>query len=66
MRNSAFSNQYFTTEQFAELMQGKPNSIRYRLCKFGSYFGIKPVKLPNGRLLWPAEKVHALIAGKGV
>jgi hypothetical protein len=26
-----------------------------------SYFGIKPLRLPNGRLLWPADSIKALI-----
>jgi hypothetical protein len=58
--------QNLTTEQFAEALQGKPSTIRTRLCKTGSYYGIKPVKLPSGRLLWPAADVEALISGKGV
>jgi hypothetical protein len=55
-----------TTEQFAEALQGKPSTIRTRLCKTGSYYGIKPVKLPSGRLLWPAADIDALLSGKGV
>ena len=58
--------QNLTTEQFAEALQGRPSTIRTRLCKTGSYYGIKPVKLPSGRLLWPAADVEALISGKGV
>jgi hypothetical protein len=58
--------QNLTTEQFAEALQGKPSTIRTRLCKTGSYYGIKPVNLPSGRLLWPAADVEALISGKGV
>lgn len=50
-----------TTEIFANSIGGKPNSIRVRLCETGSYFGIKPHKLPNGRLLWPANSVQQLI-----
>lgn len=53
-----------STEQFAELIHGKPCTIRTRLCKTGSYYGIKPIKLPSGRLLWPADAVQALINGK--
>lgn len=55
-----------TTEQLATATHSKPNSIRTRLCKTGSFYGIKPIKLPSGRLLWPADAVQALIAGKEV
>lgn len=54
-----------TTEQFAEALHGKPSTIRTRLCKTGSFWGIKPIKLPSGRLLWPADAVSAFISGKG-
>ncbi len=53
----------YTTEQLAEEIHGQPSSIRTRFCKTGSYYGIKPKKLPNGRLLWPAEDVRKLIEG---
>lgn len=53
----------YTTEELAELLRGKPNAIRTRLCKTGSYFGVKPIKLPSGRLLWPAERVAILLDG---
>ena len=56
--------QHYTTEQLANLLQGKPTTIRTRYCKDGSYYGIKPIKLPSGRLLWPAVEVDALLAGK--
>lgn len=42
-----------TCEEFAELNKVKPQSVRARICKFGSYFGIKPKKQANGRLLFP-------------
>ncbi len=50
-----------TTEDLANGLGGKPGSIRVRLCETGSYYGIKPHKLPNGRLLWPADSVQQLI-----
>ena len=64
--NTAISNPNLTTEQVAETAHCKPNSIRTRLCKTGSFYGIKPVKLPSGRLLWPADAVHRLVTGEGV
>lgn len=50
-----------TTESLANSIGYKPGSIRVRLCETGSFFGIKPNKLPSGRLLWPADAVQQLI-----
>mgnify|MGYP000484949835 CR=1 FL=1 len=58
--------QNYNTEQFAEAIHGRPSSIRTRLCKTGSYYGIKPKKLPNGRLLWSVSEVTQLIEGGAV
>ena len=44
-------------DQFAALNQVKAQSVRARLCRTGSYFGILPLKLANGRLAWPAVQV---------
>jgi hypothetical protein len=46
-----------SAEQFAALNQVKPQSVRARICRFGSYFGIRPLKLANGRLAFPAVQV---------
>jgi hypothetical protein len=50
-----------TTEALAARLGLKPQSLRAALCKRGSYFGIQPKKLPNGRLLWPADSVERLL-----
>lgn len=52
----------YSTEQLAEVIHGRPSSIRTRFCKTGSYYGIKPKKLPNGRLLWSVAEVSQLLA----
>ena len=44
-------------EQFAALNQVKAQTVRARLCRTGSYFGVAPLKLANGRLAWPAIQV---------
>ena len=49
---------YTSTETFAARRMVKPQSVRARYCRTGSYFGIRPQKLPNGRLLWPDELSH--------
>jgi len=50
-----------TTESLSADIGVKPNSIRVRLCRTGSYFGLRPKKLPNGRLLWPEDAPEQLM-----
>lgn len=51
-----------TTEALAVGLGIKAQSIRARVCRTGSYFGLRPTKLPNGRLLWPADAIQRLKA----
>jgi len=51
-----------TTETLAHAIGVKPNSIRVRLCRTGSYFGLRPIKMPNGRLVWPGDSFGFLAA----
>lgn len=53
-----------TTDEFAAFLQLKAQSIRKRYCKTGSYFGVRPVKLPNGKLRWPSDAIEQLMGGK--
>jgi len=50
-----------STKELAKLSLTTPETIRVRLCKTGSYFGIRPKKLPNGRLLWPSDSLSLLL-----
>ena len=50
-----------STEDFATSIGLRPESIRVHLCRRGSYYGIRPAKLPNGRLLWPGDAVERLL-----
>lgn len=52
-----------TTGQLASGLGLADQSVRKRLSQTGSYFGIKPVRLPNGRLLWPPDSFERLIDG---
>jgi hypothetical protein len=52
-----------TTEDFAAELGLMPQSIRKRYSQTGTYFGVRPVKLPNGRLLWPADAIERLTEG---
>jgi len=51
------------TEVFARYAQVKPATVRVRFCRTGSYFGIRPKKLPNGRLAWPDDSEERLLSG---
>jgi len=48
-----------STAEFAADNGVKGQSVRARLCRCGSYFGITPIRLRNGRLLWPNVQVTA-------
>ncbi|KUZ59770.1 DNA-binding protein [Burkholderia ubonensis] len=52
-----------TTEELAELLSIRPQSIRKRYCQTGAYFSLRPVKMPNGRLMWPADALEKLAEG---
>lgn len=42
-----------STEELAGLMGIKADSVRHSLCLHGHYHGLTPIRLPNGRLVWP-------------
>lgn len=46
-----------STEEFARLNQVKGASVVARICRTGSYFGVVPQKLANGRLAFPGIQV---------
>lgn len=47
----------WTCEEFARHNGVKPESVRSRLCRYESYFGVTPLRLKNGRLMFPAVQV---------
>ena len=55
---------WISTHELAKLAITTPGTIRVRLCNTGSYFGIRPKKLPNGRLLWPSNSLSLLLEVK--
>lgn len=46
------------TDDFASRNKVKGQSVRARVCRTGSYFGVIPKKLANGRLAWPDVQVE--------
>ncbi len=55
---------YLNTNELGRLFGVKGDSIRVHLCRRGSYFGLKPIKAPNGRLLWPADEAERVLRGE--
>lgn len=53
----------FDTEELATRFKVKSNTIRRQHCLTGHYMGIKPIKLPNRKLVWPREQVERLLNG---
>lgn len=55
-----------TNNKFAEIIGINPTSIHRRVCLTGSFYGLRPQKLPNGRLLWPDDAVDQLTQREAV
>lgn len=56
----------YSTEELAAALKVQPQTARAGLCRDGHYLGLRPIKLPNGRLLWDASAVDALLNGEVV
>ncbi len=54
---------YDTRRAAAALGGILPASISTALYRNGHYCGVVPARLPNGRLLWPADEIDALASG---
>jgi hypothetical protein len=53
---------FFTTRELAGLMRIEIGTAYKRISAFGDFWGVHPVRGPNGRLLWPADEVRALLS----
>jgi len=59
---AALGNEHgLTTKDLALALDMNAGSIRKRYSQTGSYFGLKPVKLRNGKLRWPADSLNQLM-----
>lgn len=54
----------FTTEALAAGTGHKPQTLRAAYSKHGHWCTLVPSKLPNGRLLWPADSIARLTSGQ--
>lgn len=48
------------TAEAAAVLRVRPQTLRRALCLNGHYLGVRPTKLPNGRLLWDASALDRL------
>ncbi|WP_211468465.1 DNA-binding protein [Collimonas silvisoli] len=58
------SNRRLTTEELAAVLAMCSQTLRKRLSQTGSYYGVRPIKLPNGKLRWPADSFDQLLIGR--
>ena len=54
---------YLSNSQLAALCKVEPSSIHAALSRHSNFLGLRPVKLPNGRLLWPEDAVAKMLVG---
>lgn len=52
-----------TTNELAKALGLSPESLRQAHSKAGNYYGLVPLKLPNGRLAWPDDSIAQLKTG---
>lgn len=53
-----------STEQAAAALHIKPQTLRAALCRDGHYCNVRPLKLANRFLAWPADQIARLTAGE--
>jgi len=51
-----------TTKELAAKFRAQEQTVRKRYAATGTYCGVRPLKLPNGRLLWPDGAIEQLVA----
>ncbi len=56
----------YSTHEAAGILRYQPQTLRRDLCFKGNFKGIRPLKLPGGRLLWPADEIDALANGEAL
>jgi hypothetical protein len=52
------------TQAAADRLGIRPQTLRAAICRQGHYFGLRPIKMPNRLLLWPADGVDRLTQGQ--
>jgi len=62
-RHAEVGRRKLTTEELAAFLRVVPQTVRAGLCRKGHFCGLKPLKLPNGKLLWDSAEVERLLSG---
>ena len=57
------SQRNYSSARAATVLGIKAHSLSTALYRNGHYCGVRPARLPNGRLLWPADQIDQLAAG---
>jgi hypothetical protein len=53
----------YSSTRAATVLGIRAPSLSTALYRNGHYCGIRPARLPNGRLLWPADQIDQLASG---
>lgn len=53
-----------STEDAADAIGIRAQTMRASYCRHGHYLGYVPVKLPNGRLAWPVAAREGILRGE--
>jgi hypothetical protein len=61
MNAQQYGQEFLTSREVAEMMRITLGTVHKRVSDFGDFWGVHPVKGPNGRLLWTAGEIRALI-----
>lgn len=58
--------QHYTNKEVAKLFLVRETTPREAVCRDGHWMGIRPIKLPTRRLLWPKDQVDAVLSGEPI
>lgn len=54
----------YSTDEAAQILNIKPQTLRAAICRDGAYMGLRPIKRANRFLAWPADGIEALARGE--
>lgn len=57
---------FYLTSEAGAACRFAPSTLRKEHSLNGHFKGIRPVKMPGGRLLWPADQVDRLARGESI
>jgi hypothetical protein len=61
LAKSGAAHYRLSTAEYAHQNLVEEQSVRKRYAKTGSYHGVRPLRLPNRRLLWPDNSIDSLV-----